>query len=269
VDEAKATVTADEKAVTDTKLYAPASGMIASLSSDSIGQTVSSGNSSSAAASQSQDSAASSSGSTGSSSSSGFAELVNDRTMTMTVSISEDDISSVKVGQTATVSITALTGVELAGRVSSISPLGSDSSGVVSYDATVTVTQSNPEVLPGMSATATIVTDQAQGVTVPNQAINGSGSDASVELVQGGKTVSTPVVVGLKGSSRSQIVSGLKAGDEVKVTITLPALGTSTTSSSSSSSSTGGFGGRFGGAGGFAGAGGGGLRAFFNGGGAG
>ncbi len=37
VDEAKATVSADEKAVTETKLYAPAAGMIASLSSDSIG----------------------------------------------------------------------------------------------------------------------------------------------------------------------------------------------------------------------------------------
>ena len=38
--------------------------------------------------------------------------------MTMTVSLSEDDISSVKVGQIATVSITALSGVELAGHVS-------------------------------------------------------------------------------------------------------------------------------------------------------
>ena len=189
--------------------------------------------------------------------------------MTMTVSISEDDISSVKVGQTATVSITALSGVELAGHVSSISPLGSDSSGVVTYDATVTVTQSNAKVLPGMSATASITTDQAQGVTVPNQAINGSGSDASVELVTNGKAVSTPVVVGLKGSSRSQIVSGLKAGDEVQITITLPSLGTSTTSSSSSSSTSGfgGFGGA-GGAGGFTG-GRGALRAFFGGGGAG
>jgi multidrug efflux pump subunit AcrA (membrane-fusion protein) len=193
----------------------------------------------------------------------------------MSVSISEDDISSVKVGQMATVSITALSGVELAGHVSSISPIGSDSSGVVSYDATVTITQNNSKVLPGMSATASIVTAQAQGVTISNQAISGAGSDASVELVKNGKTVATPVVVGLKGSSRSQIVSGLKSGDEVQVTITLPSLGTSTTSSSSSSSSSG-FGGGtgFGGGAGFGGSGGGtgiraAARAFFGGGGAG
>jgi hypothetical protein len=143
---------------------------------------------------------------------------------------------------------------------------------VVSYDATVTVTQSNSKVLPGMSATASIVTDQAQGVTVPNDAITGAGSDATVELISKGKPVATAIVVGLKGSSRSQIVSGLKAGDQVQVTITLPSLGTSTTSSSSSSSSTSGFGG-FGGAGGFGGGTGGtggtgrsAIRAFFGGG---
>jgi macrolide-specific efflux system membrane fusion protein len=171
----------------------------------------------------------------------------------------------------ATVSITALSGVELAGRVSSISPLGTDSSGVVSYDATITVTQNNSKVFPGMSATASIVTGQAQGVTVPNNAITGTGSDASVQLVSNGKTTTQAVVVGLRGSSRSQIVSGLKAGQEVKITITLPSLGTSTTSSSSSSS-TSGLGGRFGGAGGATGGGGAGLsgiRAFFGGGGAG
>ena len=126
--------------------------MIASLSSDSIGQTVSSGSSSSSAASP-ECGTGSSTGTTGarlsSSSSSGFAELINDNTMTMTVSLSEDDISSVKVGQIATVSITALSGVELAGHVTSISPLGSDSSGVVSYDATITVTRATPKVLPG------------------------------------------------------------------------------------------------------------------------
>ena len=151
--------------------------------------------------------ASSSTGSTGStgtssSSSSGFAELINDNTMTMTVSLSEDDISSVKVGQMATVSITALSGVELAGRLTSISPLGTDSSGVVSYNATITVNQSNSKVFPGMSATATIVTDQAQGVTVPNDAITGAGSDASVQLVTNGKVTSQAVVVGLKGSSQ-------------------------------------------------------------------
>jgi multidrug efflux pump subunit AcrA (membrane-fusion protein) len=181
--------------------------------------------------------------------------------MTMTVSLSESDISSVKVGQIATVSLSALSGVELGGKVTSISPLGSSSDGVVSYDVGITIYQYNPKVLPGMSATATIVTGQAQGVTLPTQAVSGD----TVELDTNGKITSQPVTVGLKGTSREVIASGLKAGQQVQITITLPALGTSTTSSSSSSSATPGFGGRGGfGGGGFGG--GTGARAFFGGG---
>jgi membrane fusion protein, macrolide-specific efflux system len=279
VDSAEATVKSAQTAVDETKLYAPVTGTVASLASTTIGQTVSSGGSSAssssgalASGSSNSGSSTSSSSSSDSSSSSGFAQIINNKTMTMTVSLSESDISSVKVGQIATVSITALSGVELGGRVTAISPLGSDSSGVVTYDATLTINQTNPKVLPGMSATATVVTQQAQGVTLPNQALTGAGSDATVDLVKNGKVTTQPVVVGLRGSSRSQIISGLKNGQQVQITITLPALGTSSSSSSSSSSSTS-LTGRFGGAGGFGGAGAaggaGGFRARFFGGGGG
>jgi multidrug efflux pump subunit AcrA (membrane-fusion protein) len=181
----------------------------------------------------------------------------------MTVSLSESDISSVKVGQVATVAISALSGVELGGHVTAISPLGSNSSGVVTYDATLTIDQTDSKVLPGMSATATIVTQQAQGVTVPNQAITGSGTNGTIELIKNGKATAQTVAVGLRGSSRSEIIGGLKSGQQVQITITLPALGTSSSSSSSSSSTLGGTGGFGGGGGARAG-----LRAFFGGGGA-
>jgi multidrug efflux pump subunit AcrA (membrane-fusion protein) len=265
VDSAEANVTSAEKALADTELYAPVTGTVASLSSDEIGQTVSSG--SSASTGSGTDAAASAGSGTGSaasssaSSSSGFATIINNKTMTMTVSLSESDISSVKVGQIATVSLSALTGVELGGKVTSISPLGSSSDGVVSYDVGLTIYQYNPKVLPGMSATATIVTGQAQGVTLPTDAVSGD----TVDLDTNGKITTQSVTVGLKGTSREVIESGLKAGQEVQVTITLPALGTSTTSSSTSGLTSRFGGGGFGGGGG--GFGGGGVaRAFFGGG---
>jgi hypothetical protein len=100
-------------------------------------------------------------------------------------------------------------------------------------------------------------------VTLPTEAVSGD----TVDLDTNGKITTKSVTVGLKGTSREVIESGIKAGQEVQVTITLPALGTSTTSSSSSSTTS-----RFGGAGGFGGAAGGfggggaGARAFFGGG---
>ena len=234
VESDEATVDADQKAVDETKLYAPVSGTIAATAGDAIGDQIDAG-SSSTASSASAD--ASSSTDSSSSSSSGFVTLINSKTLTMTVSLSEDDISSVRVGQIATVDMTALSGVELAAKVTSISPLGTTSDGVTSYDVTVTTTQSNPKVLPGMSATAEIVTGQAQGVTVPTEAVSGSGSNATVELDTNGKVTSEPVTVGLAGTSRDVITSGLKAGQDVRVTVDLPSLSTGSTTSTTSSSS--------------------------------
>jgi macrolide-specific efflux system membrane fusion protein len=178
----------------------------------------------------------------------------------MTVAFSESDISKVKLGQPATVTLDALPGVQLAAHVSSISLVGTTSSSVVSYDATLTLDQTDSRVKPGMSASASVIVGQAQGVTVPNQAVTGSGSLGTVNLWQNGKAVPQQVVVGLRGDSRTQIVSGVSAGEQLVVTITLPSLGSTSTSGAGSTGTLGG--GRFGlGGGGLGGLGGGGLGA--------
>jgi multidrug efflux pump subunit AcrA (membrane-fusion protein) len=158
----------------------------------------------------------------------------------MTVAFSESDINSIKVGQPATVTMSALSGVQLAAHVTSISPVATTSSGVVSYNATVTLDQTDSRVRPGMSATASIITEQAEGVTVPNQAVTGSGSIGTVNMKQAGKTVTKQVVVGLRGASRTQIIAGVNAGDQLVVTITLPALTSNTATTSSSNGTLGG-----------------------------
>jgi hypothetical protein len=192
----------------------------------------------------------------------------------MTVAFSESDISKVKVGQPATVTLDALPGVELAAHISSISLVGTTSSSVVSYDAVLTLDQNDSRVKPGMSASASVITGQASGVTVPNAAVTGSGSVGTVNLMKDGKEVSQQVVVGLRGDSRTQIISGVNAGDQLVITVALPSLSSSSSSSGSSGSGTlgggglGGLGG-LGGGGGFFRGGGGGGGGFFRGGGGG
>jgi hypothetical protein len=185
----------------------------------------------------------------------------------MTVAFSESDISKVKVGQPATVTLDALAGVQLAAHVSSIALVGTTSSSVVSYDATLTLDQNDNRVKPGMSASASVITGEASGVTVPNAAVTGSGSLGTVTLVKNGKDVTQQVVVGLRGDSRTQIISGVKAGDQLVITVALPSLSTSTNSSGSGTLGGGGLGGLGGGGGGLFRGGGGG--AFFRGGGGG
>jgi macrolide-specific efflux system membrane fusion protein len=180
----------------------------------------------------------------------------------MSVAFSESDISKVKVGQPATITLDALSGVELGAHVSAISTVGTSSSNVVSYTATLTLDQKDARVKPGMSASAAVIVSQAQGVTIPNSAITGSGSLATVTVESNGKKTQKQVAVGLKGDSRTQIVSGLSAGDQLVVTTTLPPLG-SASSSGSASGTLGGTGARpgggFGGGGGGFGGGGGGF----------
>ena len=128
----------------------------------------------------------------------------------MTVAFSESDVSKLKVGQAATVTLDALSGVELGAHVTEISTVGTTSSSVVSYDATLTLDQRDSRVKPGMSASAAVIVKQAQGVTVPNSALTGTGSLATLNVVNDGKKVSQQVVVGLKGDTRTVIISGLK-----------------------------------------------------------
>jgi macrolide-specific efflux system membrane fusion protein len=235
VETAEQSVKSDELALDATTLRAPASGTIASLEDlfpgDSVQAGSSSGGSSSSSSSSSSGSASSSSSS---SSSSSFAEIVNTSTLTMTVAISEGDIGEIKVGQPATVTMDALTGVELAAHVAAISADATDSSDVVSYNVTLNLDQTDSRVLSGMSGSAVVIVDQAAGVTVPTAAVTGSGSDGTVTLDQDGTQVQRQVVVGLRGTSRAEITSGLKAGDELVITEALPSSrssGTTTTGS--------------------------------------
>jgi membrane fusion protein, macrolide-specific efflux system len=254
-----------EDTLNKTKLYAPIGGTIVSLANVSAGDSISAGSTGSAATTGSSSSTSSgasgssaAAGSLGGSSSSGssgassgatpFAEIVNTDSMTMTVALSESDISTVKVGQPATVTIDAISGLELGAHVSSISTVGTSSSGVVSYDATLTLDQTDSRVRPGMSASASVIVGEAQGVTVPNQAVTGAGTLGTVNVLRNGKTVPEQVIVGLRGDSRTQVVHGLSAGQQLVITIALPSVGSSTGASGASGTLGGGrFGGGFGG----------------------
>jgi multidrug efflux pump subunit AcrA (membrane-fusion protein) len=147
----------------------------------------------------------------------------------MSVSFSESDIGKVKVGQAATVTVSAADDAKLAARVTKVGLVATTSNSVVSYPVELTVTQKSAGVLAGMSATAEIVVEQATGViTVPTQALSGR----SVTVVKDGEKTTRSVTTGIAGDSTTQIVSGLTAGE----VIALPTL--STTSSTAASTST-------------------------------
>jgi macrolide-specific efflux system membrane fusion protein len=152
--------------------------------------------------------------------------LVDTSGMTLQVPFSESDISKLKVGQPATVTVNALPGSELAAHVASIATLPTTNGGVVSYNVTFDLDQLEHGLRPGMTASAQVVVSQAQGaVSVPTAAISRAGGSQAVTVVRGGKQVQQPVLTGITGDTTTQVVSGLQAGERVVIT-TASNLGT-------------------------------------------
>jgi multidrug efflux pump subunit AcrA (membrane-fusion protein) len=102
---------------------------------------------------------------------------------------------------------------------------------VVTYTVLINVDPTNAQLLPGMTATVTIVTDSADNaVLVPNNAI----SNGNVRVLRNGSPVVVPVQTGITDGVNTQIVSGLQPGDQV-----ITGVVSSTGSTSKSSASTG------------------------------
>ncbi len=252
--EAQLSVKSAEQEIRQTTLRAPISGTIASVSGE-VGETVSgegsgaasaAGTSGSAAAGGSLGGSKSSSGATGSSEA--FIVLSQLGRMKMEVSLSESEVNKVKLDQPVTVSISSMEGTELAGRVTHVDLLPSESSSassssVVSYGATVLLTQSEKGLRPGMSAKAEIVTEQVRNaLAVSSEAITTAGPIKTVTVKEGdGKEAKRTVTTGLTGEETTQVISGLQAGDVIVLpALTVSAGGASANSLGAKSSTSGG-----------------------------
>ena len=159
--------------------------------------------------------------------STGFLVLAQLSKLKLEVGLSESDIGKVEVGQSATVTVNAASGEEVAAHVTNVGVLASDSSSgttsssAVSYPVTITLDQTTDGLKAGMSATADIVVARVTGMAVPSQALRGS----QVTVDKNGTRTTQRVQTGVVGDSATQVVSGLNAGDKVIVTSTSAASG--------------------------------------------
>ncbi|MCX5995598.1 MAG: efflux RND transporter periplasmic adaptor subunit [Chloroflexi bacterium] len=175
-------------------------------------------------------------------------KLMDPSVIKVSATVDEIDVAQVQQGQKATVTLDAISDLELSGKVSSISAFANSQSGVVSYSVTIMVTSipSGVQLREGMSATATITNQLASNVLlVPTKAISGKSTNNPVVTVMvNGMSEVRSVKLGASDDTSTEVVSGLNAGDMVVVTSS-----TSSSTSGSSSSSTGSQGGFTGGGG--------------------
>jgi multidrug efflux pump subunit AcrA (membrane-fusion protein) len=167
-------------------------------------------------------SSSSSSSSTTSSTSSAFIALSDLTSPQIAASVSEADIGRVHVGQKATFTLTAHPNRTFTGHVATIQPAGTTTSNVVTFTVLIGVDPTDVQLLPSMTATVTIVTEQDDNVVlVPNSAIAFSQSQgrgqagAGVLVVRNGSPVRVPIQTGSSDGSNTVVVSGLTPGERV------------------------------------------------------
>jgi len=152
------------------------------------------------------------------------------------ISLNEVDVAKIKVSQKVNLTFDAISDLNLTGIVAEVDPLGTATQGVVSYNIKIIFDAQDDRVKPGMSVTASIITDVRQDVLmVPNAAIKSQGSTNYVEVLadepatnqlsasalsSSGITSATPpkqqaVEIGLSNDSMTEIISNLQIGDRV------------------------------------------------------
>jgi HlyD family secretion protein len=134
--------------------------------------------------------------------------------------VDEADIAHVYMNQPARIKVESFRDRAFNGKVTKIAPLGVEKDNVTTFEVRVSIDNSGGELKANMTANAEILLDEHKGVlTVPESAvIYDNQRNASVEIpdkTQNEGKRKVAVKVGLSNGSVTEILSGVKEGDEV------------------------------------------------------
>jgi len=134
--------------------------------------------------------------------------------------VDEADIGVVRMGQPARIKVETFKDRSFAGKVTQISPLGTEKENVVSFEVKVSIDNPGGELRANMTANAEIVLEEHKGtLTIPESAvIYDAKKNAAVEIPAPGTPTGKQkqaIKIGLSNGTRTEVVQGLKAGDRV------------------------------------------------------
>jgi HlyD family secretion protein len=146
-----------------------------------------------------------------------FLVLDNIDAFQVVVPFNESDAATIVPNQKVNVSVDAVPDVTLTGTVLSVAPTGTAISGVVTYYVTRGVDKSDPRIKDGQTVRATVVTEELDNVlTVPNAAVRQENGRATVTVIDpDGTQKAVPFEPGKVGADRTQVLSGLREGQQV------------------------------------------------------
>ncbi|NGQ94791.1 efflux RND transporter periplasmic adaptor subunit [Brevibacillus sp. SYP-B805] len=129
--------------------------------------------------------------------------------------VPEDQINSIKVGQTLKVRIEQVSSEPFDAKVLAISPMANAVS--KEYPVKLSLPGDPDQWKSGMYAEVTLPDASSKTVTVPDEAIVKRGSERIVMVTDGKKAMARPVITGASDGTNVEILSGLQAGEKVIV----------------------------------------------------
>ncbi len=163
-----------------------------------------------------------------------------------TITLNEVDVVKARSEQKATLAFDAIDGLSITGKVVEIDTLGTVTQGVVTYNVKIVFDTEDDRVKSGMSVSAAVIIDaKADVILVPNSAVKQQNGQSYVEIAEGNISISAglsgvvlasaprsqAVETGLSNDTMTEIISGLKEGDNV-ITRTITAAQATTVQSS-------------------------------------
>jgi len=195
VAQAEANVEFAEVQLGYTKIYAPISGVIASISTQE-GETV----------------AASLAAPT-------FVNLIDLQRLEVQTYVDETDIGKIETGLEAMFTVDTFRNTEFEGKVTAVYPKAVIQDNVVNYIVTVDIMDFKDRVLrPEMTANVTIYLETRRDVlAVPTSALTRERGEYYVTVLEKGEPVQRQVQTGWRDDGYTEIISGLKEGDYVLI----------------------------------------------------
>ena len=146
-----------------------------------------------------------------------YVQLQSISALTMTLSISENDINKVSIGDEVDITITA-TGEVITGYITKLSEIGTYSSSGSTFTAIVGFAN-NGNLKIGMSATCEIIFETAENViSIPLEAIQEeNGTKYVIKVNSDGTEENVTVEIGIENDAYVEIKSGLSEGDQIEM----------------------------------------------------
>ena len=134
--------------------------------------------------------------------------------------VDEADIGMVRLNQPARIKVETFRDKQFDGKVTQISPMGTDKDNVVSFEVKVSIDNPGGELLANMTANAEIILEQHRNtLVIPESAIvYDTKRNASVDVVQPSAKTGRerrPINVGVSNGTKTQVLSGLTEGQKI------------------------------------------------------